>query len=62
VRLIDDGIVDPSGVGESAQVLGADIDAVGAISTVVAPVRLSAAGGLLLSGLVGVGSIARRRS
>ena len=61
VRLTDNGILDPGEEGESASVAGADIDAVGAISTTLTPVPLPAAGWLLLSGLVGFASIGRRR-
>jgi hypothetical protein len=60
VRLIDNAIIDqPDEQGESLLVLGADIDAVGAISTVFVPIPPAAL--LLLSGLAGVIALGRRR-
>lgn len=56
MRLIDDGVADP---GDSTLTLGADIDAVGAISTVVVPPP--AAAWLLLSGLALFVPLSRRR-
>jgi hypothetical protein len=58
VRLIDD----TNEGGQSGSTVGADIDAVGAISTTLAPVPLPATGLLLLAGLGGIALQKRRKA